>query len=191
LGGGFLFVFGGGGVFLYFLGGGGGWGGWWAMTLKLPGGNGTSSSGRYARRKHKKKKKNPVADDRVRSLTRALAVFLNSREAWLSSRQPLRDLQVHVDYLFDRLHDSKISKATDYCEPRPPPIRERPVGSSVKELGGSTMRMAAIYATGLVETAAAKTNTIAPSQTTSLIEFAQGHDLERAQECDEYSKMTL
>ena len=38
-------------------------------------------------------------------------------------------LQVHVDYLFDRLHDSKLAQAYGILVP----VRERPVGGSVKE----------------------------------------------------------
>jgi hypothetical protein len=48
-------------------------------------------------------------------------------------------LQVHVEYLFDRLHDSKLSQAYSLLVP----IRERPVGGSVKELDhedGSNLR---------------------------------------------------
>ena len=37
-------------------------------------------------------------------------------------------LQVHVDYLFDRLHDSKLAQAYGILVP----VRERPVGGSVK-----------------------------------------------------------
>src|ERR1700720_920277 len=36
-------------------------------------------------------------------------------------------LQVHVDYLFDRLHDSKLAQAYGILVP----VRERPVGGSV------------------------------------------------------------
>src|ERR1019366_335447 len=39
-------------------------------------------------------------------------------------------LQVHVEYLFDRLHDSKLTQAYSLLVP----IRERPVGGSVKEV---------------------------------------------------------
>jgi hypothetical protein len=38
-------------------------------------------------------------------------------------------LQVHVDYLFDRLHDSKLAQAYGILVP----VRERPVGGSIKE----------------------------------------------------------
>src|ERR1035437_6447229 len=38
-------------------------------------------------------------------------------------------LQVHVDYLFDRLHDNKLAQAYGILVP----VRERPVGGSVKE----------------------------------------------------------
>src|SRR5260370_42011380 len=38
-------------------------------------------------------------------------------------------LQVHVDYWFDRLHDSKLVQAYGILVP----VRERPVGSGVKE----------------------------------------------------------
>ena len=44
-------------------------------------------------------------------------------------RSTLAPLQVHVEYLFDRLHDSKLSQAYSFLVP----IRERPVGGSVKE----------------------------------------------------------
>ena len=40
-------------------------------------------------------------------------------------------LQVHVDYLLDRLHDSKLAQAYGILVP----VRERPVGGSVKEFG--------------------------------------------------------
>src|ERR1035441_2738523 len=48
-------------------------------------------------------------------------------------------LQVHVEYLFDRLHDSKLAQAYSLLVP----IRERPVGGSVKEFDhedGSDLR---------------------------------------------------
>jgi hypothetical protein len=38
-------------------------------------------------------------------------------------------LQVHIDYVFDRLHDSKLAQAYDLLVP----CRERPVGVRVKE----------------------------------------------------------
>src|SRR5450755_903366 len=38
-------------------------------------------------------------------------------------------LQVHVEYLFDRLHDSKLAQAYSILVP----VRERPVGGTVKE----------------------------------------------------------
>ena len=38
--------------------------------------------------------------------------------------------QVHVEVLFDRLHESKLAQAYSLLIP----IRERPVGGSVKEL---------------------------------------------------------
>ena len=38
-------------------------------------------------------------------------------------------LQVHIEYLFDRLHDSKLAQAYSLLVP----IRERAVGGSVKE----------------------------------------------------------
>jgi hypothetical protein len=44
-------------------------------------------------------------------------------------RSTLGPLQVHVEYLFDRLHDSKLAQAYSLLVP----IRERPVGGSVKE----------------------------------------------------------
>jgi len=48
-------------------------------------------------------------------------------------------LQIHVEYLFDRLHDSKLAQAYSLLVP----IRERPVGGSVKEFDhedGSDLR---------------------------------------------------
>src|SRR5450631_3258327 len=56
-------------------------------------------------------------------------------------------LQVHVDYLFDRLHDSKLAQAYSLLVP----IRERPIGGSIKEFDhedGGNLR------TGLFGTAA-------------------------------------
>ena len=38
-------------------------------------------------------------------------------------------LQVHIDYFFDRLHDTKLAQAYGILVP----VRERPVGGSVKE----------------------------------------------------------
>ena len=38
-------------------------------------------------------------------------------------------LQVHVDYLFDRLHDTKLAQAYGILVP----VREHPVSGSVKE----------------------------------------------------------
>ena len=38
-------------------------------------------------------------------------------------------VQVHIEYLFDRLHDSKLAQAYILLVP----IRERPVGGNVKE----------------------------------------------------------
>src|ERR1035438_10492452 len=56
-------------------------------------------------------------------------------------------LQVHVDYWFDRRHDSKLAQAYSILVP----VRERPVGGSVKEFdhedGGN-------LGTGLVRAAA-------------------------------------
>src|ERR1035441_5842858 len=54
-------------------------------------------------------------------------------------RSTLGRLQVHVEYLFDRLHESKVVQAYSLLVP----IRERPVGGSVKELDhedGSNLR---------------------------------------------------
>src|SRR5664280_1538997 len=48
-------------------------------------------------------------------------------------------LQVHIEYLFDRLHDSKLSQAYSLLVP----IRERPVSGGVKEFShedGSDLR---------------------------------------------------
>ena len=101
-------------------------------------------------------------------------------------RQRHGPLQVHVDYFFDRLHDSKLAQAYSLLVP----VRERPVGDSVKEFeheDGGDLR------TGVVR-AAAGGETIA-SQTASLIEFAKQHDLEVPQEWvfedDGYSGATL
>src|ERR1700689_4918185 len=44
-------------------------------------------------------------------------------------RQTRGSLQVRVDYVFDRLHDSKLAQAYSLLVP----IRERPVGGSVRE----------------------------------------------------------
>ena len=58
-------------------------------------------------------------------------------------------LQVHVEHLFDRLHDSKLAQAYSLLVP----IRERPVGGSVKEFDhedGSNLR------TGLFRSAAGR-----------------------------------
>jgi len=44
-------------------------------------------------------------------VTRALAVFLILREGMAEPRPTRGALQVHVDYLFDRLHDSKLVQA--------------------------------------------------------------------------------
>ena len=44
-------------------------------------------------------------------------------------RQTHGSLQVRVDYVFDRLHDSKLAQAYSLLVP----VRERPVGGSVKE----------------------------------------------------------
>src|SRR5258708_35493368 len=44
-------------------------------------------------------------------------------------RQRHGSLQVRVDYVFDRLHDSKLAQAYSLLVP----VRERPVGGSVKE----------------------------------------------------------
>jgi hypothetical protein len=44
-------------------------------------------------------------------------------------RQTHGSLQLRVDYEFDRLHDSKLAQAYSLLVP----VRERPVGGSVKE----------------------------------------------------------
>jgi hypothetical protein len=44
-------------------------------------------------------------------------------------RRTCGPLQVHIDYLFDRLHDSKLAQAYGILVP----VRERPVGGSIKE----------------------------------------------------------
>src|ERR1700735_4164076 len=102
------------------------------------------------------------------------------------SRPTRGPLQVHVDYLFDRLHDAKLAQAYSILVP----VRERSVGGSVRS---SIMRMAAIYARVSSEQQR-EANTIS-SQTASLIEFAQGHDLEVPKEWvfedDGYSGATL
>jgi hypothetical protein len=54
-------------------------------------------------------------------------------------RSTLGPLQVNVEYLFDRLHESKLVQAYSLLVP----VRERPVGGSVKELDhedGSNLR---------------------------------------------------
>ena len=54
-------------------------------------------------------------------------------------RSTLGPLQVHVEHLFDRLHESKLVQAYSLLVP----IRERLVGGSVKELDhedGSNLR---------------------------------------------------
>jgi hypothetical protein len=66
----------------------------------------------------------------------------------MAEARPTRGaLQVHVDYLFDRLHDSKLVQAYGILVP----VRERPVGSRVKEFdhedGGN-------LGTGLIRAAA-------------------------------------
>src|SRR6267143_1531838 len=69
------------------------------------------------------------------------------REGMAEPRPTRGALQVHVDYLFDRLHDSKLVQAYGILVP----VRERPVGSSVKEFDhedGGNLR------TGLVRAAA-------------------------------------
>ena len=63
------------------------------------------------------------------------------------SRTPHGPLKVHSDYVFDRLHDSKLAQAYGILVP----VRERPVGCSVKESDhedGSDLRA------GLVRSAA-------------------------------------
>jgi DNA invertase Pin-like site-specific DNA recombinase len=62
-------------------------------------------------------------------------------------RAPQGPLQVHIDYAFDRLHDSKLAQAYGILVP----VRERPVGGTVKEFDhedGGDLR------TGLVRAAA-------------------------------------
>ena len=88
-------------------------------------------------------------------------------------RQKRGPLQVSVDYVFDRLHDAKLAQAYGLLVP----VRERPVGGSVKEFeheDGGDLR------TGVSEQQR-EANTIA-SQTASLIEFAKNHDLEVPEE---------
>src|SRR5271167_798841 len=54
-------------------------------------------------------------------------------------------LQVHVDYLFDRLHDSKLAQAYGILVPD----RERPVGGSIKEFAhedGGNLRTSLVRA---------------------------------------------
>src|SRR6266853_5556224 len=96
-------------------------------------------------------------------------------------------LQVHVDYWFDRLHDSKLVQTYDILVT----VRERPVGSGVKEFDhedGGNLRP------GLVRAAARSEHDCEPDGI-SLIEFAQGHDLEVPKEWvfedDGYSGATL
>src|SRR5260370_13781589 len=49
----------------------------------------------------------------------------------MAEPRPTRGLlQVDVDYWFDRLHDSKLAQAYGILVP----VRERPVGGSVKEI---------------------------------------------------------
>ena len=48
-------------------------------------------------------------------------------------RPTLGALQVHVEYLFDRLHESKLVQAYSLLVP----LRERPVGGSVNESRGT------------------------------------------------------
>jgi DNA invertase Pin-like site-specific DNA recombinase len=77
-------------------------------------------------------------------------------------------LQIHVDYVFDRLLESKLAQAYDILIP----FRERPVGR-VKEFDdadGGDLR------TGLVRAAARGEHHCKPEA--SLIEFAKEHDLE-------------
>src|SRR5580700_5241241 len=66
----------------------------------------------------------------------------------MAEARPTRGaLQVHVDYLLDRLHDAKLVQAYGILVP----VRERPVGSSVKEVDhedGGNLR------TGLIRAAA-------------------------------------
>ena len=65
----------------------------------------------------------------------------------MAKRCPTPDLlQVHVEYLFDRLHDSKLAQAYSL----PVPIRERPVGGSVKKFDhedGSDLRTSIVRPT--------------------------------------------
>ena len=82
-------------------------------------------------------------------------------------------LQVHFDYTFDRLRESKLAQAYDILVPG----RERLVGARAKE---TDMKMAAIYARVSSEQQREE-HTIA-SQTAALIEFAKSHDLEVPEE---------
>src|ERR1700722_13797391 len=60
-------------------------------------------------------------------------------------RQTRGSLQVRVDYVFDRLHDAKLAQAYSLLVP----VRERPVGGSVKEFAhedGSDLRTGVVGA---------------------------------------------
>src|ERR1700722_17302250 len=62
-------------------------------------------------------------------------------------RQTRGSLQVRVDYVFDRLHDAKLAQAYSLLVP----VRERPVGGSVKEFeheDGSDLRTGVVGAAG-------------------------------------------
>jgi hypothetical protein len=58
----------------------------------------------------------------------------------MAEARPTRGaLQVQVDYLFDRLHDAKLVQTYGILVP----VRERPVGRSVKEVDHEAWRGAA------------------------------------------------
>ena len=63
-------------------------------------------------------------------VTRALEAFLDAlAKAWLSGVHRRGSLQVHLDYAFDRLRESKLAQAYDILVP----ARERLVGARVRE----------------------------------------------------------
>ena len=80
-----------------------------------------------------------------------------------------RLLQVHLDYVFDRLREYKLTQAYDILVPGATASRWR-------QQKGTHVKMAAIYARVSSEQQREK-HTIA-SQTAALIEFAKAHELE-------------
>ena len=61
-------------------------------------------------------------------------------------RTPHGPPQVRIDYVFDRLHDSKLAQAYGVLVP----VRERPVGGSIKEFDhedGSDLRTSLVGST--------------------------------------------